>query len=65
MNKQQTSIQNNERDRRKTEMRRRILFLEHKRYSLERELNDIKDALVSMNIQIQKDKAYDQYLQNN
>ncbi len=60
METQQAFIKNDYRERRRLEMKRRMGVLHHRRACLERELNDIKVALVSMDRQMQKDKAYEQ-----
>ena len=59
METQQTFIKKDYRERRRLEMKRRMGVLHHRRACLERELNEIKVALVSMDRQMQKDKAYE------
>tara|TARA_Y100001968_G_scaffold333747_1_gene399001 strand:- start:5872 stop:6063 length:192 start_codon:yes stop_codon:yes gene_type:complete len=60
MENQATIIKNYYRERKRLEMKRRMGVLHHRRACLEQELNNIKVALISMDRQMQKDKAYEQ-----
>ncbi len=46
------------RERRRLEMKRRIGLLHHKRKCLERELLLIKDSLIALDAQIQRDHSF-------
>tara|TARA_Y100001968_G_scaffold331726_1_gene387422 strand:+ start:9336 stop:9563 length:228 start_codon:yes stop_codon:yes gene_type:complete len=50
------------RERRRLEMKRRIGFLHHKRACLERELKEIKQALVSLDELLQREAANEKLL---
>ena len=54
------SLNNDYRDRRRLEMKRRFVVLQSRRSHLERELEGIKNSLVSLDQQMQSYEAYDQ-----
>ena len=52
------------RERKRLEMKRRIGLLHHKRACLERELKEIKKALISLDEQMQRDIANETLLRS-